>query len=401
MTHLTAQPWMTAPETRAVMAALNIGGGVARFVGGCVRNALIGAPVDDIDIATALTPGEVLVRAQEAGLRAVETGIDHGTVTLIADGRPFEVTTLRVDVTTDGRRAAVAFTDDWARDAARRDFTINALYADETGTIFDFVGGLGDIAERRVRFIGDPDARIREDYLRSLRFFRFFAWYGAAPPDADALAAIVRNRAGLKGLSAERVQKEFLRLLDAPDPMAALDAMNEAGVTTALVPEFTRPERLACLIALDAPRDAILRLAAGIATGDASQLAARLKLSSAAATRLAGLVAGNIQLTDGQSVRRALYAHDGAAVRDFAYLARARHEIDGAQMKAALAAAETWTRPRFPLTGNDVTARGVAPGPRVGALLGALERDWIDENFSASRETLLARLDARLKAQGN
>src|SRR6478672_10767184 len=230
---LTDQPWLTASSTRAVMAALEAAGGpgCARFVGGCVRNALIGAPVDDIDIATTLKPEETDKAIRAAGLKAVPTGIAHGTVTAVTERTPFEITTLRRDVSTDGRNATVAFTDDWAEDAARRDFRLNALYADASGEVFDPTGhGVSDAAEGRIVFVGEARTRIREDYLRILRFFRFYAWYGRGEPDAEAMAACAALAEGMTRLSAERVSKEMLKLLAAPDPRRAVAAMREAGV---------------------------------------------------------------------------------------------------------------------------------------------------------------------------
>jgi poly(A) polymerase len=237
---LDDQPWLTAPATRAVMAALEAAGGpdCARFVGGCVRNALIGAPVADIDIATTLKPEETDRAIRAAGLKAVPTGMAHGTVTAVSAHQPFEITTLRRDVTTDGRNATVAFTDDWAEDAARRDFRLNALYADGEGQVFDPTGaGVSDAVAGRIVFVGDPETRIQEDYLRILRFFRFFAWYGRGEPDAAALAACGALAPGMTRLSAERVSKELMTLLAAPDPREAMAAMSAAGVLAQILPE--------------------------------------------------------------------------------------------------------------------------------------------------------------------
>lgn len=237
---LDDQSWLTASATRAVMAALEAAGGpdCARFVGGCVRNALIGAPVADIDIATTLKPEETDRAIRAAGLKAVPTGIAHGTVTAVSERQPFEITTLRRDVSTDGRNATVAFTDDWAEDAARRDFRLNALYADGEGRVFDPTGeGVADAAAGRIVFVGEPETRIREDYLRILRFFRFFAWYGRGEPDRAALAACRALASGMTRLSAERVSKELMTLLAAPDPRVAMAAMAEAGVLAQILPE--------------------------------------------------------------------------------------------------------------------------------------------------------------------
>ena len=240
MARLTDQPWLAAPETRAVIAALEAAGGAgsARFVGGCVRNALIGAPVDDIDIATVLTPEAVVAAVTAAGLKAHPTGLAHGTVTVVSRGVPHEVTTLRRDVSTDGRNATVAFTTDWAEDAGRRDFRLNALYADADGEIFDPTGqGVEDALSGRIVFVGDPEIRIREDYLRILRFFRFHAWYGRGPADAQGLKACAELKDGMTRLSAERVSKELLKLLAAPDPAPAVRLMAETGVLDRVLPD--------------------------------------------------------------------------------------------------------------------------------------------------------------------
>jgi len=394
---LTPQPWMTLGETRQVMAALNREREVARFVGGCVRNALLGEAVEDIDIATSLTPQEVIRKLTDAGLRVIETGLAHGTVTAIAQGKPFEITTLRIDVETDGRRANVAFTDDWARDAARRDFTINGLFANEAGMIFDFVGGLSDIAAHRVRFIGNPDARIAEDYLRILRFFRFSAWYGAEPLDGAGMDAIKRHLDGLGGLSAERVQKEFLRLLAAPEPVHVLREMEKCGVLGRLLPQATHLDVLHRLIGGGAPGDPLARLSALIGAGAAPGVSALLRLSNAMADRLALLTRDDLVLEDDRARRHALYRFGREVVIDIALLMQARGTLSGEALKAVLVQAKLWNKPAFPLSGDDVLARGIAPGPAVGDMLRALETWWIDESFHPDRTALEARLDALAK----
>ena len=246
--NLAGADWLTRPQTRAVLAALAAKGFAARAVGGAVRNALLGRTVGDIDIATSARPEEVIAAARAAGLAAVPTGIDHGTVTVIADQVPYEVTTLRRDVATDGRHATVAFTDDWEADARRRDFTLNALYCDAEGQVFDPLGGYPDLVAQRVRFIGDAHERIREDYLRILRFFRFTAEYAAGPPDAAGLAACVSEREGLTRLSAERVRQELLRLLVAPRAAELVRAMQDYGILALVLPAAPRPALLAVLL---------------------------------------------------------------------------------------------------------------------------------------------------------
>ncbi|WP_420470759.1 CCA tRNA nucleotidyltransferase [Brevundimonas sp. FT23042] len=384
MTRLTGQDWLTAPATRSVVAALEAAGGAgcARFVGGCVRNALMGRPIDDIDIATTLKPEQTEAAIRAAGLKAVPTGIAHGTVTAVAARQPFEITTLRRDVTTDGRNATVAFTDDWAEDAARRDFRLNALYADGDGQVFDPTGqGVDDAAAGRIVFVGDPHTRIREDYLRILRFFRFFAWYGHGEPDGAGLAACRDLAAGMSRLSAERVSKELMKLLAAGDPRRAMVAMQAAGVLAQVLPEA---EGLACFnAAVGLSDDPVLRLMALLPTdADVRRAAsARLRLPNATRDRLvaAALAAPAVSpAMTAQEARAAVYRHRGQAVADA--LRRAQADAGG-DAGAVLAIAETWTPPRLPVGGKDLARLGVAPGPETGRLLKAFEDRWIADDF--------------------
>ncbi|HCL64495.1 MAG TPA: CCA tRNA nucleotidyltransferase, partial [Rhizobium sp.] len=277
MTNLSSEPWFRDPALRRVLDLLNADGGEARVAGGAVRNSLMGIPVADIDIATTLEPQDVVERAAAAGIKAVPTGIDHGTVTLVTDGKGFEVTTLRRDIATDGRRATVAFGKDWQTDAERRDLTMNALYADAQGEVIDLVGGLADVEARTVRFIGDADERIAEDYLRILRFFRFFAHYGNGRPDTDGLKACARARSKLATLSAERIWAELKKLLSARDPGRALLWMRQSGVLSEILPETEKwgidaiPGLVACEQALGWKPEPMLRLAA-IVPKDAERL---------------------------------------------------------------------------------------------------------------------------------
>ncbi|HWA31138.1 MAG TPA: CCA tRNA nucleotidyltransferase, partial [Rhizomicrobium sp.] len=302
-------PWMTAPETRAVMEALAKDGGSARFVGGVVRNALLGRAVGDIDIATPLTPDDVTKTLEAAGLKAVPTGIEHGTVTAVSNGRPYEVTTLRRDVSTDGRRAVVAFTKDWAEDAQRRDFTMNALYANADGEVFDTVGGVADLKAGKVRFVGDPATRIREDYLRILRLFRFHAWYGKGEIDKAALKAAAENRAGLAQLSGERIAKEMLKLLAAEDPVPVLRSMAASAILGEILPGELNIARLERLVAIDASNffapDPVLRLAALLPdrAAAANELADRWKLSNADRDRLADLCGATEKIVSYLSIK--------------------------------------------------------------------------------------------------
>jgi poly(A) polymerase len=403
MTRLDSQPWMTAAETRAVMAAL----GEARFVGGAVRNALLGRKVEDVDIATPLAPAEVSRRLEAAGLKAVPTGIEHGTITAVAGGKPFEVTTLRHDVETDGRHAVVAFTADWAEDARRRDFTMNALYADAEGEVFDYVGGVADLTAGRVRFVGDATTRIREDYLRILRLFRFHAWYGAGDMDADGLQAAAREKASLKTLSGERLQKEMLRLIEAPSPVAVLRTMSAAGILGELLGGETRLPRLERLAQIDADNffapDAVLRLAALLGAADAQRVAAAWRLSNAHAERLEAALdraTGIVPYLSPREVRKLLYRLGAARFRDQVFLGWAEDPKDShtVQWRALLAMAESWRRPQFPVSGRDVMQAGVPEGPLVGRVLGEVEQWWIDSDFTDDEFSLAERLKSVAQA---
>ncbi|MFC0632913.1 CCA tRNA nucleotidyltransferase [Brevundimonas balnearis] len=387
MTRLTGQPWLTAPATRAVLDALEAegGAGCARFVGGSVRNALMGRAVDDVDIATPLTPERVIAALERAGLKAVPTGVEHGTVTAVAERRPFEITTLRRDVSTDGRRATVAFTDDWAEDAARRDFRLNALYADGDGQVFDPTGlGVEDAQAGRIVFVGEPERRIREDYLRILRFFRFMAWYGRGAPDAEGLAACAALKDGLKQLSAERVSKELLKLLSAPDPRRAVQAMADAGVLAEVLPEVGDLARFAALsVEHDDP---LLRLAALLPdeAAGAEAVARRLRLSNAQRARLVAALdpSAAVRPTMGpEAGRAALYRLGRETALDRLALAEA---VEGAASPALRRLFETWPIPRMPVGGADLARLGVAPGPETGRLLKRFEEDWIAADFPAS-----------------
>jgi poly(A) polymerase len=395
----TLHDWMNAPETRIVMAALNAPGGEARFVGGAVRNALLGESVQDVDIATTLTPDEASAALTQNAITVVPTGIAHGTLTAVVNGRPFEVTSLRHDVSTDGRRATVAFTTDWAEDAARRDFTMNAIYADVNGTIYDPTGGIADLKAGRVRFVGDADTRIQEDYLRILRLFRFYAWYGREKIDDAALAAVHANRAGLNRLSGERLQKELLRLLKAPNPLPALRMMEKAGVLAELLPVTANLERLSqlCQVAekYALPRNPVLSLAALLNSADeARALASRLKLSNAERERLvdaASAEPGFAPDLTATQIRKLLYRFGKDRFGDLLLLRWADRASDPA-WKVLYEQAGAWTRPEFPVDGADVMDCGVAEGPCVGRMLSLLERWWVDEDFQPGRDALLAKL---------
>jgi poly(A) polymerase len=381
---LSQSDWLAADQTRAVMAALETEGGpdCARFVGGCVRNALLGQPVDDIDIATQLTPEQTLAALKAAGLKAVPTGIEHGTVTAVSGGRPYEITTLRRDMATDGRRAIVAFTTDWAEDAARRDFGLNALYADAAGALFDPTGrGLADLAARRIVFVGDAETRIREDYLRILRFFRFHAWYGRGDPDAEGLRACRDNVDGLARLSAERVSKELLKLLAAPDPRPAVRAMGEAGVLSAVLPSTAGLSLFETLASIS--DDPVLRLSALLPPEPqrVDAAARALRLSNAQRERLVAAAGEASPDLSPAQARAEIYCRGAQAFADRLTRGRAaRPELDAS---ALIALVRDWTAPSLPVGGHDLAALGVEAGPRTGRLLKAFEDEWIAADFPA------------------
>jgi tRNA nucleotidyltransferase/poly(A) polymerase len=405
--------WLRDRHLQRLLAVLSEDGEEARIAGGAVRNALLGQAVADVDIATTTLPEETMRRATAAGFKPVPTGIEHGTVTVVAGGRPFEVTTLRADVETDGRRAKVSFGRDWAKDAARRDFTINALYAEADGTVIDLVGGIADIAARRLRFIGDAEARIREDYLRILRFFRFFAWYGDGRPDAEGLKACARLKEGLDRLSAERVWSELKKLLSAPDPARALLWMRQAGVLSRILPESEKWGIDAIHGLAEAERalgwepDAMLRLESMVPPDAARMkaLAGRLRFSGDEGNRLqrwALASAVEPKTTEGALAKR-LYLGDRQATMDRLRLALASARsravqddtalIEAGGFSRQLAFAVKWQRPIFPIKGADLAALGVAAGPKLGKLLKALEKQWIDSGFALDRAGLLARAE--------
>lgn len=395
MTGLEDQVWLTAPATVAVMDALETEGGAdcARFVGGAVRNALMGRAVDDVDVATTLTPDRVTAALKRAGLKSVPTGVEHGTVTAVSARTPFEITTLRRDVSTDGRRATVAFTDDWAEDAARRDFRLNALYADRNGEVFDPTGqGIDDALHGRIVFVGEAERRIREDYLRILRFFRFMAWYGGGEPDADGLAACAALKDGMARLSAERVSKELLKLLAAPDPVRAVRAMDGAGILTPVLGADGDVARLAHVVAMSA--DPLLRLSA-LWPDDAAFVAEKaraLRLPRSAWDRLEAAAGPlDVEAVTDADARRFVYFLGAQAARDRALKAPA-----SPARAVVLQASESWTPPRLPVGGRDVERLGVSAGPETGAVLRAFEQSWIADDFPP--HGVEARLAAALSA---
>ena len=409
------QPWMTAPETGAVIRALTAAGAEVRFVGGCVRDAIVGRPVGDIDIATTEPPVRVMQLLEAAGIKAIPTGIGHGTVTAVAKSRKFEITTLRRDVETDGRHARVEYIDDWVADARRRDFTINTLSSTPGGDVYDPMGGMNDLGRGLVRFVGIPRERIEEDLLRLLRFFRFQAAYGRPPADAEALAACRIMAPRLAELSGERVRDEFFRILLAPDPADTAVLMRGVGVFEAILPEAGDVGRLRMLTWLEgsalkmdtvAP-DVLRRLAALLDPGGggagAEAVAGRLRLSNRDADRLAAIAGVPVQVspdTDPPGLRRALHRLGSDAVRDLSLLAWAGELAVTPRLPAErtrawrsiLEAADAWRPLTFPLGGRDVTDLGVAAGPAVGRLLTAVEAWWEDADYGPDRQACLDKL---------
>lgn len=403
---LPVQAWMTAQPTRRVVAALTATGREARFVGGCVRDSLLGQAVHDIDIATPLRPDAVTAALAAAGIKAVPTGMSHGTVTAVADGQPFEVTTLRRDVETDGRHARVHFTDSWTEDAARRDFTFNALSCRPDGAVFDPFGGIADLKAGVVRFVGNAHDRIREDVLRILRYFRFHARFGVGGCDPEALGACRALAPLLPSLSAERVRSELLRLLQSDRSPQTWATMIDLGVVAALLPEAACVGRLQALVAceralgLRGADRALARLAALLETNGpgARAIADRLRLSKQERTRLEHLKAPPVavQADAGPSAwREALVTlRDASLLVDLVLLdlADRGRPCSAAALTSLFETTALWQRASFPVSGGDVVSAGVAPGPRVRTLLADLERWWAREGFAPDRAACLSRL---------
>ncbi len=399
--------WLTDRAVAGLLALLSRDGEEARVVGGAVRNALMGRAVGEIDVATTAEPPEVIRRAEAAGYKAVPTGVEHGTVTVVIDGRPYEVTTLRVDVETYGRKAKVVFGRDWAKDAARRDFTINALSVSADGKVHDYVGGLADIEARKVRFIGEPQTRIAEDYLRILRFFRFHAQYGEGSLDPAGLLACIRACAGLEQLSRERVRMEMIKLIAGPHPAPTLATMAECGILETVlggVPYLASFENVVkAEAALGIEPDAARRLGAlGVwVLEDAERLSERLRLSNAEVEQLLKLEYWwRITPEAGaHAARTLLYLLGPASFADRVLVAWSRSDAGVADKSWHELAAlpQRWTAPRFPLRATDFINRGVAKGPALGAALRAAELAWIDADFPSDAAAIDAIADQAVK----
>ncbi len=391
--------WMRAKETLAVIAALASEGQEVRFVGGCVRDALHARKESDdvdIDIATPDHPEQVIRLLDKAGIKSIPTGLAHGTITAVVNHKHFEITTLRVDVETHGRHADVAFTDNWEEDAARRDFTMNALFCSPEGEIYDPWSGIADLEAGRVRFVGEAMRRIKEDHLRLLRFFRFHAWYGKGPPDEEGLAAAKVWAKSLAKLSGERIRVEMLKLLAASDPVMVVAAMDETGILAEAIPGAGGTKILHSLLPLEENADPLRRLAALLRPhGDVAAVSARLRLSRAEQERLTALLAppGDISAEiDERALRRALYRYGSKSVTDWLLLDEAESGGSSEGIKTALATVKAWYPIELPIKGKDVLALGLSVGPEVGEAIRDVEDWWVKEDFAPGREDCLVKL---------
>ncbi len=389
--NLSAAPWLKTAGCQAVFDAIEQGGYAARAVGGAVRNALMGIDVADVDIATPALPEVVMGLCREAGLSVHATGLAHGTVTVVSNHVPYEVTTLRRDVETHGRHATVAYTEDWAEDAARRDFTMNALYCDRQGKVYDPLVGLGDLRDRKVRFIGSARLRIQEDYLRILRFFRFFAAFGSGEIDAEGLRACIDEREGLRRLSAERIRSEFLKLLMAPRVREALHEMLATGIDEIATGQPSNLDRFETFVTLESqqgvPPSAITRLAALAAPGveEARELATKIRLSNVERQQLVRTADGGLDIQFGteKGQRIALYRLGACDYRSSCLMAwtRSGADLNDAAFRDAFELPDRWQPSVMPFKGADVISRGVPPGPLVGRTLDQFEKWWIASGF--------------------
>ena len=391
--------WLASGPLAQLLGVLDRAGEEARVVGGAVRNSLIGEPPGDVDIATTAVPDEVVARARVVGFKAVPTGIDHGTITVIVEGTPFEVTTLRADVETYGRKAKVAFGRDWKIDAERRDFTMNALSVTPNGDIYDYVGGLADLDARRVRFIGDAGRRIVEDLLRILRFFRFHAWYGNGPLDPAGVDASIRAREGLRSLSRERVRMEMMKLLVAPHAVPTLIAMTDAGLALRMLAgvsylaSFENMAKVEAAVGLAGDPVRRLGALAVMVAEDAERLWQKLRLTNKEHERLASIAEGWRRISPGfgeQGARALLYRLGPEHFIDHALLgwARSQGSAHDEAWHALATLPQRWSAPVFPLKAADFIKRGVEKGPALGAALAAAEKAWIAAGFPGEAAAL-------------
>ena len=385
---------MTASETRAVMDVLNRDGDMARFVGGCVRSAVLDLPISDIDIATRHRPERTTGLLEGAGIRVLPTGVQHGTVTAVINHEHFQITTLRQDVETDGRHAIVAFTDNWKEDAARRDFTMNAMFLRPDGMLEDPFGGHADALKGRVRFVGEPATRIREDVLRILRFFRFNAYFGKDGINPAGLKACADHAGQIKTLSGERIRAEFLKLLAAPDPVAVLASMDSAGILQNFLPGPCDLRALTRLMAIESKAaDPILRLAA-FAPERSEQVfrgSARMRFSNADADRFTSLSQRSLpKMPDAPATRRQIFINGNTLFEDLVRLGYASGRVDRTRTVDLIAQSEDWQKPELPLRGADLIKMGITAGPGVGNLLRTIEAWWIEQDFAPGHEECLA-----------
>lgn len=366
---------------------------LVRFVGGCVRDAVLGIAAHDIDIAAPIPPDQIIDILTKAQVHVIPTGYDFGTITAVVHGRSFQITSLRQDWETDGRRARVMYGTDWEADALRRDFTINALYADRDGTIYDYFEGLGDLKAGIIRFVGDAHQRIQEDYLRILRYFRFLSWYGHGPIHPEAMQACTAHSHGLKGLSRERVGHEFLKLLAAPSPLSSLILMNQAGLDPFILPHPLNLKAIEVLLNFEETSNVLCRLAAlSLPQIDDKGLAEALRLSREqkqylhdCALRLGGYPSSE------KTIYRNLYQDGVELFKDLTLLSLALRPLSSTPsiLREALKIAASWKSPSFPLKGKDLVEAGVKPGPKLGELLTLCEAWWIDQEFRPDREACL------------
>jgi len=407
--NLKNSKWLVAPSLLQVFDAIEVKGGKVRVVGGAIRNALMGEGVGDIDLCTTLLPEETTQALEAANIKAIPTGLEFGTITAVVDKTAYEITTLREDVETDGRHAVVKFGKDWTKDALRRDLTINALYCDRDGNLFDPLDNMDDLKNREVRFIGEASERIKEDYLRILRFFRFFAWYGSGRPDASGLKACAKLKGGLDDISAERVWIELKKTLEAKDPSRALLWMRTTGVLNIVLPESEKwgidliPSLLTAEELCKFEIDPMLRLMAVIPPRDdvVDALSTRLKLSGVETKRLMlwTKTPKVEQGTNQKTLEKFFYENDMQAVLDVLQLDIAtlegRGEASADALKIAvgfLQQAQKWQRPTLPIKGKDLLALGQEAGPSIGKAIRALEAKWVESGFKLSKEELLAGL---------
>jgi len=402
--HLVNRSWLEEPALKKLMVALNADGEETRIIGGAVRNALLGEEIGDIDCATTATPNKVIEIAMRAGFKIVPTGIDHGTLTVIVEGQSFEVTTLRHDVKTDGRHAVVEFSRDWERDAKRRDFTMNALSIDANGEVHDPIGGYADLVHHAVRFIGDAERRIREDYLRSLRFFRFFAWYGTGRPDSDGLRAVVRTKAGLEGLAAERVWAELKKIQSARDAERAILWMRTTEVLNIVLPENWGLDQFHWMLAAERDQhwsiDAMRRLQAMIrpSADVVNAMAERLKLSNDERARLLHWANESLSARayidlSTSEFAKVLYRGKPSGIADalaHEFAKRlAKQEGSSERLLTLIDFVASWQKPHFPVSGDALIAKGLMPGPELGIKLNELEERWIESDFTLTGKELL------------